>query len=111
MTAIARIILNEGDRVTPPRIRLLESDGSGKDVSTWTFTFTMKLLGSATAKVNAQECQLTNAGTDGRVHYAWGETDLDIPGTYVGWFTGSVGGISVSYPQGGSFIIEVRNLP
>lgn len=111
MAIIATRQFNEGDLLTPIRLLVRQLDGALKDISGATWTFTMKALGAATAKVDAGSCTFTNDGTDGRVHYAWSGTDLDTPGKYVAWFTRTEGGKSVNYPQNGQLQIIVNDLP
>lgn len=111
MSTTRRTTVNEGDRGTPIRFEIYENDGTPKDVSSWTFTFTMKLLGSASAKIDAEAAVVTNGGSDGKVHYAWGATDLDAPGDYVAWLTATTSGLEINYPQEGRLIVAVQNLP
>jgi hypothetical protein len=44
----------------------------------------------------------------GEVEYAWGASDLDAPGTYRGTYGVSIGGLPMTVPANGTFVVIVE---
>jgi len=67
------------------------ADGTVKDLTGGTLTFSMRAVGTNTLKVSAAAATIVSAPA-GTVRYDWAAGDVDTAGSYLVWWTFTIGG-------------------
>ena len=105
------IHINVGDTLTYPQARWENEDGTDKDISAETITFSMYGR-EGSAKVEDAACEQPGGGADGVARYLPNAIDVDTAGIYSVYFKRTVGGRSAQYPQDGSqWRLHIHEVP
>src|SRR5215831_3749732 len=90
----------------PSITQTITVNGAPVDLTSATVTFSMRPVGSSTAKVNAQSATIVGAPTNGNVRYDWQAADVDTAGQYLCWWTVT---ISAKTQDVAEAVIEFRS--
>lgn len=96
-----------GDRLPRMRHTLRDGDGAVIDLSAAVVTTKLKRDGAAGLVLNDVAVTVVD-GPGGVVEYAWAGGDLSAAGTYRGTYGVSIGGLPMTVPANGHYIVQVE---
>lgn len=98
----------EGDRLPALRRVCMDNDGVFPLVDASSPVFYLR--GPAGLLINGVAAVIENAAA-GIIRYDWAANDTADPGTYLGWFKVTIGGLPISFPNDGFIVVTIREGP
>ena len=99
------VYMKKGDRLPLLQAELTDASGTPLNLTGATVTFKMRSRNGTVLKVNAAASVIS--AELGVVQYAWGATDTDTEGSFDAEFVASFGGLPMTVPGAGAFLIVI----